>query len=1038
MAGEDDVGKKKTEGESLDSNSPYYIHPSDYPKQMQVNDALNDGNYNDWVQEMENFLFAKNKIGFVDGSIEKPEKKSPTYMPWLRCDAMIKGWLTTAMEKEIRSSVKYANTAAEIWSDLKERFGKESAPRAYELKQTLSATTQGNTSVSAYFTKLRSIWDEMQSALPIPRCNCNGCSCDMGNKLAEHKEKERLYEFLMGLNNDFSVIRTQILAMNPTPTRLSQDDGENGSNQRCDKPPSKDVKGGDAVDHCTFCGKDGHVHDGCFKRIGYPEWWPGNRKREETKPKAACVEVASCPIPGLTSEQYETFLKHFADMENTDKGGTTPMACMTGKNDDDDWVVDSGSTEHVTHNSHMLQNMTQSRFEDPVVISSGDAIPVEGRGECTLPGGTKIKGVLHVPKFTCNMLFVSRLSKNLQSAITFFPDFCVMQKLNTRSLIGAGECKKGLYRMGLFEDGRRAMMTSGDTWHRRLGHASDEKLTYIDFLNKVSFECVLTATYVINRLPSKVLGNKTPYEIVFGHKPDYDHMRIFGCLAYYRNTETKGEKFEMRGRPGVFLGYPQGTKGYKLYDIKNKKMVTSRDVKFHESIFPFGKMDINQEELEFPFGPTYKEEPVSQEANEEEVVTQSENLVNNLGPHDESSSDVFSDPQQTEENEPCDTQHFSNAQVDEYETNHDEHAEPVKYKPNGEIERYKARLVAKGYTQMEGVDYHDTFAPVAKLVTVRTLLAVAVKREWTIHQLNVNNAFLHGDLNEEVYMKIPQGFAKEGETRVCRLRKSLYGLKQASRNWYHKFTSSLVDLGFTQSKADHSLFIQQKGNDFMAALIYVDDVIVVGNNPTKIQSIKDKLDELFSIKDLGNLKYFLGIEVAHTSEGLVLSQRKYTLDILKDCGLQGCKPSLFPIEQNHKLDRCENKPKVDANQYRRIIGRLLYLQATRPDIAYSVNVLSQFVADPRQPHMDATHRVLRYLKATVGQGILLPRNPSHHISRRLDNARCSGGVKSRVVEDVVVSTEPNRPEICCADHFSSRPPLRSQRLCCHPSSQRVL
>lgn len=114
--------------------------------------------------------------------------------------------------------MKYANTTAKIWSDLKERFGKESAPRVYELKQTLSATIQGNTFVSPYFTKLRSIWDEMQSTLPIPRCNCNWCSCDVGKKLVEHREKERLYEFLMGLNSEFSVIRTQILAMNPTRT----------------------------------------------------------------------------------------------------------------------------------------------------------------------------------------------------------------------------------------------------------------------------------------------------------------------------------------------------------------------------------------------------------------------------------------------------------------------------------------------------------------------------------------------------------------------------------------------------------------------------------------------------------------------------------------------------------------------------------------------------------------------------------------------------------------------------------------------------
>ncbi|XP_071704112.1 uncharacterized mitochondrial protein AtMg00810-like [Rutidosis leptorrhynchoides] len=227
-----------------------------------------------------------------------------------------------------------------------------------------------------------------------------------------------------------------------------------------------------------------------------------------------------------------------------------------------------------------------------------------------------------------------------------------------------------------------------------------------------------------------------------------------------------------------------------------------------------------------------------------------------------------------------------------------------------------------------------------------------MKNNWHIHQLDVNNAFLHGDLDEEIYMKIPQGFAKEGDTR---------------------------------SKADHSLFIYDDKGIFVAALIYVDDVILVGNDTTKIKQTKDDLDTQFSIKHLGNLKYFLGIEVVKTSEGLVLSQRKYTLDILADCNFDGCRPSTFPIEKNHKLDQCEDAPKVDATCYRRLVGRLLYLQSTRPDVTYSVNVLSQFVADPRQPHMDAVYRVLRYLKTTVGQGVLLPRAGGFNLSAYCDS-----------------------------------------------------
>ncbi|XP_022000339.1 uncharacterized protein LOC110897886 [Helianthus annuus] len=209
--------KEKSSGaaEAMDTNSPYYLHPSYYPKQLQVNKNLTDSNYKDRIQEMSNFVFAKNKIGFVDGTLPKPDKTDDKYMPWMRCDAMIKGWLTTAMEKEIRASVKYASTTIEIWKDLQERFGKESTPRTYELKQSISATRQEGASVSSYYTKLRGSWDGIDSVLPSPRCDCGNCTCGIGKKITELKEKEKMYEFLMGLNADFLVMRTQILATKP-------------------------------------------------------------------------------------------------------------------------------------------------------------------------------------------------------------------------------------------------------------------------------------------------------------------------------------------------------------------------------------------------------------------------------------------------------------------------------------------------------------------------------------------------------------------------------------------------------------------------------------------------------------------------------------------------------------------------------------------------------------------------------------------------------------------------------------------------------
>ncbi|GKU97023.1 hypothetical protein SLEP1_g10206 [Rubroshorea leprosula] len=175
----------------------------------------------------------------------------------------------------------------------------------------------------------------------------------------------------------------------------------------------------------------------------------------------------------------------------------------------------------------------------------------------------------------------------------------------------------------------------------------------------------------------------------------------------------------------------------------------------------------------------------------------------------------------------------------------------IKFKPNGTVEWYKARLVAKGFTQIEGFDFHETFAHVAKMVTVRTLLALASIKHWELHQLDVNNAFLQGDLHEEVYMKIPQGFTCNQSNKVCRLQKSLYGLRQASRNWFEKFTTSLKAVGFKQSKANYSLFTLAIADNFVAVLIYVDDIVIAGNDGARIATLKHYLHSAFSIKDLG-------------------------------------------------------------------------------------------------------------------------------------------------------------------------------------------
>ncbi|XP_076928722.1 uncharacterized protein LOC143592775 [Bidens hawaiensis] len=372
-----------------------------------------------------------------------------------------------------------------MWADLNERFGKESAPRAYELKQSLASIKQDGVSVSTYYTKLRVLWDEIHMVLSTPTCSCNGCNCGIGKKLIDTKDKEKLYEFLLGLDADFGTIRTQILAMQPIPYlnaafHLVKDDEQqkaitgpkkantevaafqthvSARRDQANKPKSKEAKSnsGELFEGCTFCGKDGHKKEGCFKRIGYPNWWPGKVKQDKQKPKATCVEKEASPISGMTPAQYQKFVEFFGNKtsmnnkeENVDEANMAGTAGKEGK-----WVIDSGATEHITCDDTMLKNKTKRKFEPSVTIPNGDAILVEGRGDLTLPNGMKVKEVLYVPNFKCNLLSVSRLSQDLQCAITLFPEFCVMHGLRSRILIGVGDCKDGLDKVGMMGGGGR-------------------------------------------------------------------------------------------------------------------------------------------------------------------------------------------------------------------------------------------------------------------------------------------------------------------------------------------------------------------------------------------------------------------------------------------------------------------------------------------------------------------------------------------------------------------------------------------------------
>jgi histone deacetylase 1/2 len=301
----------------------------------------------------------------------------------------------------------------------------------------------------------------------------------------------------------------------------------------------------------------------------------------------------------------------------------------------------------------------------------------------------------------------------------------------------------------------------------------------------------------------------------------------------------------------------------------------------------------------------------------------------------------------------------------------------VKENPDGSINRYKARLVAKGFLQTPGFDFTETFSPVIKPVTIRIILTLAVTYHWTVQQIDINNAFLNGLLQEEVYMTQPSGFEASDKTLVYKLHKALYGLKQAPRAWYERLTQTLLQMGFVKSKCDPSLLVNHQNGACTYVLIYVDDILITGSSPHLIKDLIDKLNIKFALKQLGEVDYFLGLEVHHKSSGgLLLNQAKYVKDLLCKTNMENCKPIGSPMVSSCRLSKFGTDTMNDPSLYRSTVGALQYATLTRPDIAFSVNKVCQFMAHPLESHWRAVKRILRYLKGTMSHGLLLYPSPS--------------------------------------------------------------
>lgn len=538
-------------------------------------------------------------------------------------------------------------------------------------------------------------------------------------------------------------------------------------------------------------------------------------------------------------------------------------------------------------------------------------------------------------------------------------------------------------------------------------------------------EAVNWTVYVLNRCPTLVVKNVTPEEAWSGMKPLVAHFRVFGCVAHVHVPDARRTKLENKSFSCVLLGVSEESKAYRLYNPLTKRVVISRDVIFEEEKqwdwdasyeeqllmdlewgddeSSIDMDDVNESDSEGGDEVEGAGNSSPNSANEEDINTSEGRVrqppiwmreyVSGEGLSEEENEVnmalvVSSDPLCFEEAVKSSKWRMAmDIEIKSIEKNQTwkltelptgakkigvKWIYKTKLNELGEVDKYKARLVAKGYSQQHGVDYTEVFAPVARMDTVRMIIALAAQRSWRIYQLDVKSAFLHGELNEDVYVEQPKGYEKKGsEHKVYKLQKALYGLKQAPRAWFSRIEAHFISEGFQRCYSEQTLFIKwNKEGKILIVSVYVDDLIFTGDDELMMSEFKNSMMREFDMTDLGRMRFFLGIEVLQKSDGIYISQRKYAMEVLKRFSMEESNSVSSPIVPGFKICKDEDGIKVDETYYKQIVGSLMYLTATRPDLMFVVSLISRYMAKPTQLHLQVAKRALRYLKGTINYGIL--------------------------------------------------------------------
>lgn len=534
---------------------------------------------------------------------------------------------------------------------------------------------------------------------------------------------------------------------------------------------------------------------------------------------------------------------------------------------------------------------------------------------------------------------------------------------------------------------------------------------------------VQTAAVIRNRCFNN-RTKQTPYFMLTGKKPDVSKMRKFGSVCYAYKHDKK--KLDSKSEKGVFIGYDKNSPAYLVYYPESEKVQKHRLLKFatkktteqqtqtvlnsddddydinRTTSTPNPEVNVTSESVQDEpevNSPVSNSEAQTSETNKERYPTRVRKKPDYLSEYvtDETDDQVLTNvdycyrlvsgvPQTFKEAVTSpNSNSWTKAMDDEIQSLKENNTYTLTNLPRGKsivggkwvyaikknedgTDKYKARYVAKGYSQKHGVDYEETFSPTANMTSVRVLMQKSAQEKLFLHHMDVKTAYLHAPIDCELYVEQPEGYevmSHSNEKLVFRLEKSLYGLKQAGRNWNQMLHSYLIHNQFIQNGADHCVYVRETPSDKVIIIIWVDDIILAASDEKVLKTVKDMLTVKFKMKDLGQLRYFLGIDFEHTNTCVKMSQSKYVEKLLVRFNMQDCKPRTTPCEQklNYSVDA---NMFSDVKKYREAVGSLIYLSTcTRPDLSFVVSRLSQYFTNPTEEHWATVKQVLRYLKGTV-------------------------------------------------------------------------